>query len=1076
MGRYSDVYALGGILYHLLTARPPFQADSLEVIISQVLTAEPVSPRMLNASVPRDLETICLKCLEKEPSRRYASAQGVADELGRFLRSEPILARPVGLAGKAGRWCRRKPALATVVGLLLLVATVGLAAVLSQWRAAVTARAQSEHERYRAGISAAQTLIEHSQLDQARDILAREGVEARRGWEWGWLQRLAHQDLMRLDHNSAVTDLAFSPDERYLLTGSLDGSATLWELATGRLVHLLRPHTKTVASVAFNADGTQFLTASSDGTARVFDIRRGEQKLVIRDSGELTKAAFGPTNSSYSQIVVTVGVSAGLKLWDVHSGGMVRVEAPDQRGIETFDFSPDGRQLAFVERGRSYAYGTDYCVTVLDLNDQQRRSFNAHRLSIKAVRYNRQGTLLATASADGSVRLWNSATGEGAQPLQAPFGRAQFFDVDFSPDGRWLVASEVGPQIAQAQIFEVNSGRWVRSVAGHSLGISRTTFSPSGKRFATAGYDGAACVWSVETPREFLSLEGHDQAVWALALSSDGKRLASGSFDLTARIWDADTGSLLTTIPVGFYVVSLAFSPDGARLATVATNNTAMVWTTNAEPVLTLAGHTGIVMAVAWSLDGRFILNGSQDGTVRLWNPTNGTPLRTFVCHTNWVLSVSLSPDGRRFATSSSDGMARIWDSATGRLLHELKGHRGLIQTVSFSPDGHRVATGCEDRRVRLFDVDRGSLMLVMEGHRGGVTSLAFSPDGSRLVSAAANADFGSFWTFDRRAIIWDLRGGQRMMELDAHPTSVTALAFSPDGKRLASASVDNTIRIREAFPWRLENLPEPSNASLAERLETYKRRYWQERLQSEVWTVPLGAPIQRPGRRVLNLFGIDFNLAAERGSKTRPMGRVPPRDPRTAPDLIDLTSLYNLTLSEPVQPILRIFDLHLRTAPSALQPGVNTWYGVSFDVRGVIQLSRAALAYEIFPTEVEITVARKFHRLHVLHGAKKSSKNGTQAGTYRLHYRDDGSESLAIIYGQDVLDSQEPTGDLPNARVVTFPSDDPTNLANPTDSKTHYFVRTYENPHPERDVARITFESAMSSTAPLLLAMTVEP
>ncbi|MEK7676531.1 MAG: serine/threonine-protein kinase [Verrucomicrobiota bacterium] len=144
VGRYSDVYALGGILYHLLTARPPFQTDLLEVIVSQVLTAEPVSPRMLIPTVPRDLETICLKCLEKEPSRRYATAQALADELGRFLREEPILARPVSRPEKVWRWCRRKPALATALGAVVLVAVVGFVGILTQWRRAEEQRRNAE--------------------------------------------------------------------------------------------------------------------------------------------------------------------------------------------------------------------------------------------------------------------------------------------------------------------------------------------------------------------------------------------------------------------------------------------------------------------------------------------------------------------------------------------------------------------------------------------------------------------------------------------------------------------------------------------------------------------------------------------------------------------------------------------------------------------------------------------------------------------------------------------------------------------------------------------------------------------
>jgi hypothetical protein len=146
VGVHSDVYGLGAILYYLLAARPPFVGETMETTLAQVLEQEPVSPRLLNASVPRDLETICLKCLEKEPARRYASAQAVAEELCRFLEKKPIQARPVGMVGKAARWCRRKPALATALGAVALVVAVGVVGILTQWR-----RAEAERARAAAG-------------------------------------------------------------------------------------------------------------------------------------------------------------------------------------------------------------------------------------------------------------------------------------------------------------------------------------------------------------------------------------------------------------------------------------------------------------------------------------------------------------------------------------------------------------------------------------------------------------------------------------------------------------------------------------------------------------------------------------------------------------------------------------------------------------------------------------------------------------------------------------------------------------------------------------------------------------
>ena len=1080
LSRRSDVYALGAILYHALTGRPPFMGEGLAETVQQVLNVEPVSPRVLNPSLPADLKTVCLKCLEKEPGKRYATAQMLAEELGRFLEGKPVLARPVSRVAKAGRWCRRNPRLALATGLALLSLLIGLAGVTWQWRraeaqrdVAVQARIRADQERYDAAISEAQLLIEQNRPDRVREILAREGQEGYRGWEWGWLQKQVNQDLMTFDLKASVMAIAWSPDQRYLASAGYDKVITLWDVETGRQERVFKGHSARIWSLAFSPDGKSLLSAGVDSTARVQDVATGRQLHVLTNADGVFEAVFSPDG----RVIATAAINGGGRLWDAHSGTLLPEQPDHDQAVWTMAFSPDGRRLACAGGRQPLNNDVDTTVSVIDRTNGQVLRFKAHRQIIHHVRFSPDGNLLATASADGTAKLWNAQTGAEVRPLQMGVLVQIIMDVDFSPDGRWLAMSGVGWNAGPPRILDVATGQPVRSLDGHALGVLQIKFSPDGSKLATASYDGTVRIWSAPALPEFLSLEGHDQAVSAITFSRDGKRLASGSLDQTARVWDANTGDLLATLNVGFPVVSVAFNPQGDRLVTMGTNHTAKVWNaTNGQELLTLAGHTGTVMAVAWSPDGRSILTGSKDGTARLWDAATGAARSIVAAHSNWVLSVAFSPDSRRFATGSADNTACIGEVQNPQPLYVLPGHSNWVQQVAFSPDGRQVATGCRDRKVRLFDAETGRQLVSMEGHPSGISSLAFSPDGARLATAAAGEGFGTARYQEHTAHIWDVRTGQRLLKLDAHSGWVIAVAFSSDGRRLATGSADNTVRIREAFPWKPQDYAAEVGASLTEKMEAFKRRYWQERLRGGRSAIPLGMRAVRPGRRVDTYYSgtVEVNLPAEIGTKTRPAKPVPARESHANSNLLDLTGSYNARLDETWQPIYALFEIDQNL--SSLPVGMHTLAGVPFDIRGLIRLSRPALGWAKFPTRVEIPVGRKFHRLHALHGAGTPTLLGAQIGTYRLHYRDGGSADLPIVYGRDVRGWGATGGALAQPMEAAVAWTGASDLTRSGAAEARLYKRTYENPFPEREVVRITFESTMTSAGPFLVALTVEP
>jgi len=968
---------------------------------------------------------------------------------------------------------------AGLIGALVAVFALGLWGVLWQWRradverdTAVQARLQSDRERYDAVISEAQLLIEQNRPDRAREILARPGQQTFRGWEWGWLQRRVNQDLMTFVSKESVMAVAWSPDQRYLASAGYDKVITLWDLEHGRSERVFQGHSERIWSLVFSPDGRSLLSAGVDTTARVWDVTTGRQLLVLTNADAVFQAVFSPDG----QVIATAAINGGGRLWDARSGALLSERVDHDQAVATMAFSPDGRRLACAGGGW-LNNDADTTVSVIDRAGGPVLRFTAHRQSIFHIRFSPDGSLLATASADGTARLWNAQTGAEVRPLRMDLSFQTIMDVDFSPDGRWLAICGIGFNAGPTRIYDVATGQPVRSLEGHALGVMQIKFSPDGTRLATASTDATVRVWPVARLPEFVSLEGHDQAVWSITFSRDGRRVASGGLDQTARVWNADTGDLLAILNAAFPVVSLAFNPEGDRLVTMGAHHTAKVWNAiKGEEILILSGHIGTVMAVAWSPDGRIILTGSKDGTARLWDAAAGTTQSIVAAHTNWVLSVAFSPDGRRFATGGADNTASIWDVQTGRRLQVLQGHGHWVQQVAFSPDGRQVATGCRDRKVRLFDADTGRFLLSMQGHASGISSLTFSPDGTRLATAAAGEGLIALRFYERAALIWDVHTGRRLLRLDAHAGWVTAVAFSTDGRRLATGSADNTVRIREAFPWKAEDYAAEAGVSSAEKIESFKCRYWHTRLQAGSSVVPLSVPTTRPGRRVDTNYGgsSEVNMPAQSGTKIRPAKPVPARESNASSNLLDLTGSYNAGLDETWQPIYGLFEIDQNLA--SLPGGVNTLAGVPFDIRGLIRLSRPAIGWAIFPARVEIPAGCRFHRFHSLHGAGARALPGTQIGTYRLHYRGGGSADLPILYGRDVRDWVAHDGGVVQPTEAAVAWTGPADLTRPAEVQFRVYKRTYENPFPEREVVSVTFESTVTGAGPFLVALTVEP
>jgi WD40 repeat protein/energy-coupling factor transporter ATP-binding protein EcfA2 len=516
---------------------------------------------------------------------------------------------------------------------------------------------------------------------------------------------------------------------------------------------------------------------------------------------EREKAARAARIRTWASVTALLLVALGAAIWGFYEN---RSQATrEARVSHSFELAADSLVLRATDPEKSILLAMQAVNASLNYNlpsmpsvtalhsailiSYLRKTLRGHEDNVNSVAFSSDGKHLATASADGTAKVWDAETGEALMTLTGHGDAVN--SVAFSPDGKRLAT---GSDDKTAKIWDAQTGKELMTLSGHHDKVEEVAFSPDGKRLATGSDDKLAKIWDAQTGKLLMTLSGHTSSVNSVAFSSDGKRVATGSDDSNVKIWDAQTGKdLMTLRGHGLPVNSVAFSPDGKRLATGSDDKLAKIWDTQTGKVLsTLSGHQAAVNSVAFSPDGGRLATCSNDRTAQIWDLLETGKAATILRgHTSAVNSVAFSPDGRRLATASYDKTAKIWDALPGGTEAMTLRDDEWVTSVAFSPDGKLLATGSDDNTAKIWDATDGKLLKTLKGHKNWVFSVAFSPDSKRLATAS----------YDKTAMIWDAETGQPLLTLSGHTGEVTSVAFSPDGKRLATASADKTVRIWDA-------------------------------------------------------------------------------------------------------------------------------------------------------------------------------------------------------------------------------------------------------------------------------------
>jgi WD40 repeat protein/serine/threonine protein kinase len=795
VGPAADIHALGAILYELLTGRPPYRAAGIMETLEQLCSQEPVSPRRLVANVPRDLETICLKCLQKEPGKRYESALALADDLHRCVAGEPVHARPLSTLERSVKWVRRHPARAALLAVSCLAALALTAvAVGLSYNARLQSlngdlhnavekaeAAQSEAERQRDALDKLKRWVLYLRDVQLAEDAWYNGQVRRmpalldgcppdlRGWEWYYLNGLSHVVDEFLNHPTAVHTVAFDPRGRRLASGCQDGSLWLWDIGSRNGQRAAEQHSASIRCVAFSPDGHLLASAGDDGLVRLCNPDDGKLlRTLKKHRGALRCLTFSPDGKT----LAVAGKEQRITLYDPDTGDKLRTLPGHVGGVLALAFSPDGRRLA--------SGGADHNIRLWDPDrGTEVQVLEGHTEDVHGVAFRSDGMLLASVSGDGTLRTWDTTNGQST--VHYPPRRTALYGVAFASQGRIVTGGE-------NHVVYLWGDSQFQLIGRQGNRIESVAVSPDGRYIASASTDWTVRLSELDVPREYRALPTGNDRVLAAKFMPERRRLVDVAVGGTVREWDVETGKMVKQMSADLDTLrSVALSADGRLLAATGRNGSIRCYDLlSGKPVCGDQTHGDNLRVVTFSPDCFYLASADDDGTVKVWDLLADRLL--FTCkHDGPVLAMAFSPVGRILASGGPDGV-RLWDAQTGQALGASPQDTQRVTALAFGPDG-RLVIGQMRGDLTLWDPETGQRSGNLVGHTSAIWSLAFTPDGKRLASGGR----------DMTVKLWDTASGQQVLTLRGFTSEVSTVAFSGDGSRLVTTDLSGSVRLWEA-------------------------------------------------------------------------------------------------------------------------------------------------------------------------------------------------------------------------------------------------------------------------------------
>ena len=1126
----TDVYSLGALLYEILAGVPPFDAKELmqsgvEAMLKTIREREPIKPSTRLSTLSRvapstgravkptslstDLDWIVLKALEKDRTRRYETANGLAEDIRRHLNNEPVSAVEPTLGYQLKKFYLKHRTI--MRGTAAVAATLALATGLSLWLAvratraegvadeardqaeedrleAIEAKEEAEEVNYYNSIAIADRFIENGDIDRAKETLFSCPPEYR-NWEWGHLIYLCHRELLTVrPFAEAAKEISISPDNRLLMTVK-HPIMKVWAIQSGKELYTLGTEVDPVdgwaefspaenlilvkrrnslqmlngetgealftigsqfGQAGFSPGGNRFVHSNQLGNrATIRDTKTGDVLLSLRGTpGSVQDLSFSLNGERIiSQRVCRQSDLTNIHVWDSHTGEEVLTFQPEE--WRELWLSPNANYYATKdEDGRIEVWDGRTREFIFTLNVKSEYHAIYGRTTPSILGWSPDERLFVGSQWD-SINVWNPETGMRQFRLYSRPSR-------FAVNTRQSIIASI-PYKNSVDLWDSQTGVKLGELKGHSRPVTRRfVFSQDGSLAASASTDGEVKVWNAfRGKNRITTTDGIFDGVY----SPDGKTLATAQWDKSVAFFDADSGQKRFQMEGHMNSIqSIAFSPDGSWFVTCGYDDVARVWDSSPPQLsLTLKGHEHRLTTVAVSPDGKRIATGGSGDAAILWDAESGQRLMDFQCSSG-VNRVSFNPAKPALAISCRDGYIRIWDTESGRLLQSLPGQGGSAGAIDFDRTGEVLASVGADATIRFWEVASGRLAKTIRT-RIPALDIRFSHDDSRLFAASSigGSNYGTS-TLD----VWDTATGRELLALEGHASTIRRIALQPSGRNVASFSLDNTIRQWECFPWSETEYSNYEGATFQDRVKAFAAQYWRERILSETTASTAGRQVFSP------TFHHEF----------------PGRDEALSPGLVDLTAWFNGNLDAMWLPI-RLTSVSRKDLTS-LPRGAVKLAGVLFDVRGVVQLANKDdwSFQKFFPNRVDgIPVNQKGRHLHFLHACDGWDRDGALVGSYVIHYLDGSTEELKIIYGQDTRNWWSGGGVLPpdhdeelgsdDAAIAWQGSNNQSQKLNPALQR-RLFRKTYENSHPEKTIVHIDFISALNQSAPFLIALTV--